>query len=592
MKNRKMRLFNSEEKIHRVKTYKDGKKWVAMGITALAIGTGAFVTNANAATVSTADNTPQSSTQTTKAATASDSKTQVLSQTDTARTTATTQTNKVTQSTDSTAPSTPVAGQNVQKTQPTSVAKQPVSEAKTIPTDKNIVTEKAPQTDAQFKNAQVVAKTEYEKAGIPQKLTRVDDTGIGSINVEYVDDTGNAIKNASVVKYANGKSTISPVASQVSYSGSLETLYNGGHAPSQILVGADKVHYSILDGMSNSGFKNGVLMGIYSDTPITIKVAYARMVPVVQRLVDESGRELQSSQTIYFGVGTPGHEYFDSVHASTLVGYTLVDPNRSTITFPIRNTPLLLIANFVYRPLGTVAEDGLGTTNITVKYVDQNGQSIQNSNDYTKNQGINFGITAPVIPGYELANPTQTVTNGTAYGNQMTLTLTYKQVDTGTGPINSNPINNNPVKTTTAYDTTTPDTNQTVSPTSSTPTSAEPVMQTSEGTATSAEPDTRTQGTTISTQPDTVKSGQSTAAKKGQAVQNASVVTAQSAAGRAIVTKVASQNINVQSTKAQSTKTQTLPQTSESASASLIALLGMSILGALGIDVKKRKHEN
>lgn len=332
--------------------------------------------------------------------------------------------------------------------------------------------------------------------------------------MEYVDDTGNAIKDASVVKFVNGKSIALPVASQVSYSGPLETLYNGGHAPSQILVGADKVHYAILDGTSNSGFDNGVLMGIYSDTPITIKVAYARMVPVVQRLVDESGRELQPSETTYFGVGTPGHENIVGVDASHLVGYTLVDPNRSTITFPIRNTPLLLIANFVYRPLGTVAEDGLGTTNITVKYVDQNGQSIQNSNDYTKNQGIHFGITAPTIPGYELADPTQTVTNGTTHGNQMTLTLTYKQVNTGTGPINSNPINSNPVETTTASDTTTPGTNQTVAPTSSTTTSAEPVMQTSEGTATSAEPDTRTQGTMTSTQPDTVKSGQSTAAKK------------------------------------------------------------------------------
>ncbi|WP_155288052.1 MucBP domain-containing protein [Lacticaseibacillus zhaodongensis] len=183
-------------------------------------------------------------------------------------------------------------------------------------------------------------------------------------------------------------------------------------------------------------------------------VTFATKVPTAPILTTETATvqpiqlSVATNYTIHYqgaGSATPADE------TKTVIWTGKYDPDSKTITWTPDKTDLTkvspLIAGYVadtptagWTLAGSTADpaDQMQTVtynkvslpdddvaNLTVHYVDQNGQTIKADTTQSGTQGEAFTVNAPAIDGYRLVDASQQTTTGTYVGAQMTLTLTY-----------------------------------------------------------------------------------------------------------------------------------------------------------------------
>ncbi|MCI1283419.1 MAG: BspA family leucine-rich repeat surface protein [Lacticaseibacillus songhuajiangensis] len=134
--------------------------------------------------------------------------------------------------------------------------------------------------------------------------------------------------------------------------------------------------------------------------------------------------------TIDSGVGTSyvnSISYIDSTipyHYAT--GAELGDYKQTTSYVMAYDMAPLTV--YVAQDASTLPDESQNTTQLTVKYVNGQGETIKTDTTQSGKAGEAFTVDAPVIAGYKLVDSKQQSITGTYQGNQMTLTLTYESV--------------------------------------------------------------------------------------------------------------------------------------------------------------------
>lgn len=282
-----------------------------------------------------------------------------------------------------------------------------------------------------------------------------------------------------------------------------------------------------------------------NEEPTTLNVNY----------VDQDGNLIRSSE-----VHTGKQSVQLIIEAPEISGYELTDNNQAKTSVTLQGNLMTLTLNYKLK-IGQVPDEGNQPAILNVNYVDENDNQLRNSDVQVGDQGAQFEIVAPSIPGYELADDSQSRTPVTLQGSAMTLTLIYKpQAATGT-PGTPTPITSN-------TPTPTPETTQTPS------TSVETTMV-PEGDTT---PSNSNQGQVIQLkQPTSTSEEPSQSQSRGQATKAINTTTPVKS--------------NVTTAAAHNAQKQTLPQADESTNQGILSLLGITLLGFLGLWTKKRKQD-
>lgn len=229
----KLKRNNGETK-YRVKLYKAGKLWLAMGLTSVALGITAIVnTTSLTASAATADETTQAtgesavaastatlkttsatdaSTSETLATTSTDTKTTDIKTTDTTSTDTTTDQQVTTPAKTGTTPSTvgstttgqktAAASADVSKTDdvasPTSVERGNDTAATTNTTPQETVTNLGDAKADQLAAAKTTASAAYAKTGIAQKVTAMDANALVQVQVKFKNTDDQLVSESTV----------------------------------------------------------------------------------------------------------------------------------------------------------------------------------------------------------------------------------------------------------------------------------------------------------------------------------------------------------------------------------------------------------
>lgn len=255
---------------------------------------------------------------------------------------------------------------------------------------------------------------------------------------------------------------------------------------------------------------------------------------------------------------TPTDAKLGSQPNPTISGYEVTtSPAGATEDSPVAFGDSNITLTVVYSPVSTGGSGSTGTsmpatttTTLTVQYVDQNGASIAPNSTQTGTTSTQFTVSAPTIAGYELADPTQQTVTGTYQNSAMTLTFVYnKDADTSSS-------------------------------------SASDAVSSSQSSTNGNGTSTNGNGTSISGANGSTNAGNSNSTGTfGSNGQSSATSFASGVNPRA--NGLATNDAN----QAAKTSSKTLPQTGEANSASLLSLIGMSLLTALGFGIKKRKDE-
>jgi LPXTG-motif cell wall-anchored protein len=285
--------------------------------------------------------------------------------------------------------------------------------------------------------------------------------------------------------------------------------------------------------------------------------------------VDRNGQPIAPSTT---QSGDQGTKF--SIDVPTINGYRPVQINPQPVTGTYHGDQMTLTLHYDANPVETTPT----TAQLTINYVDNNGQPISVPTTQSGEQGTGFSVTAPTIPGYQLADPQQQTVAGTYHGNDMTLTLTYNAQPTT--PVVTEPDTATPPAVTPTDNGGTTSTVDTPS-TSETPTVVQPTQPDQPTATVVSEPSTTT------TQP-TPKPADQTATTDDAAA----TVVADNQAGNRVAQPTASVNSIVNGQAAQqSTTTTRLPQTSETSSSWLTALGAglLTLVSGLGAGIVVRR---
>ncbi|KRK33141.1 MucBP domain-containing protein [Loigolactobacillus bifermentans] len=234
----------------------------------------------------------------------------------------------------------------------------------------------------------------YTYQAVPQVEENQGET---QLTVHYVDDQGNTLA-PSVVKTAP-KGTAFSITAPATI---------GNH----ILISPDQT-----------------VKGTYQGNAMTITYTY-QAVPQVDEsqgetqltvhYVDDQGNELAPSVVKTAPKGTA----FSVTAPATIGSYSLVSPDQ-TVTGTYQGNAMTI--TYTYQAIPQVDENQ-GETQLTVHYVNNQGNTLAPSVVKTAPKGTAFSVTAPATIGsYSLISPDQTVT-GTYQGNAMTITYTYQAI--------------------------------------------------------------------------------------------------------------------------------------------------------------------
>lgn len=127
--------------------------------------------------------------------------------------------------------------------------------------------------------------------------------------------------------------------------------------------------------------------------------------------------------------------------------------NGKTYTLKFKMTP------------GLVPDETQSLVTLTTNYLDENGNPIQAAVITSGMPGVAFTDQAPTITGYTLANPTKNTVNGTYTGDAMTVDFVYQKAaaPSGVGTVTTTPTPTNTTTTPTPVSETT-ETTQNVTP--------------------------------------------------------------------------------------------------------------------------------
>ena len=128
--------------------------------------------------------------------------------------------------------------------------------------------------------------------------------------------------------------------------------------------------------------------------------------------VDENNHQLQADTT---QTGNSGDPF--TLDAPPIDGYTLLGKNVSTGVY----TGETMAVTFHYVQIGKVGENQ--ATGLTVHYVNQDGNKINQDAKHSSALGTNFKVTAKHIPDYTIIGKTEYT--GKFVGNAMDITFTY-----------------------------------------------------------------------------------------------------------------------------------------------------------------------
>ncbi|QGG60268.1 MucBP domain-containing protein [Loigolactobacillus bifermentans] len=185
-----------------------------------------------------------------------------------------------------------------------------------------------------------------------------------------------------------------------------------------------------ISGYTLSDSSQRTTTGTYNGNQMTLTLKYQKdgevpdesqtQTQLAVHYVDQNGDAIASDTT---QSGTIGTDF--TVTAPELAGYTLSDPSQRTTTGTYNGNQMTLTLK--YQKDGNVPDESQTQTQLTVHYVDQNGDTIASDTTQSGTIGTDFTVMAPAISGYTLSNPSQRTTTGTYTGNQMTLTLKYQK---------------------------------------------------------------------------------------------------------------------------------------------------------------------
>lgn len=550
----KTRFRQLDVKNRKLKKYNKGQLWVAMAVSALAISSPLFITNASASSNVSADTSATETVKGTDGAangvslrTTTAQKTADTTGDSSAAKARTIQTDTPAQQNQSATPDSESADSTNQQSTP--VANDSATQSNSQATDpETTVSDQQARSNSQLSASHAEAGT--EQVNVPVDYQFINTDGKTPVKLENA-VTGETVQSSSMLTGNSGDVLFydAPL---------IEAFYDDG---------TSDVYYPIYQNVGFNMFdqKAGHVIAQYNPEKSTsLLFIYTKLIPLTTRTVDEYGRDIQSPTQMGFSIGKVGSS------APDIPGYTLVDPTQSEQETDLKfgQSP---VVTFVYKPNMMVGETENGTVNVIVNYVDQNGNPIQAPTNSTGNRGTDFSISAPAINGYQLADPSQAVTKGTYQGNQMVLTLTYKSNDD-----NSNPSGGSSTGTPTDNTTGT-----TTGPATSTDTDNTGNL----GSTDSNELSESTQSDTTS-EPKTSNTESTTS--NNQSTGNSASQQADSSKGEKI-TPSRSQN-SISSKETGSNQTSNLPQTSEANHSGLLALIGMSLLTALGVGSKRRKN--
>jgi LPXTG-motif cell wall-anchored protein len=175
------------------------------------------------------------------------------------------------------------------------------------------------------------------------------------------------------------------------------------------------------------------LTGMYVGNQMTLTLTYQKTgnVPdenqtqtqLTVHYVDEQGQTIAKTTTQSGKIGT-GY----TVVAPKITGYWLPETEQAHLVGTYQGNQMTL--TLTYQKTGSVPDENQTQTQLTVHYVDEQGQKIAVDTQQQGRLGTPFTITAPSITGYHLADQHQAITQGTYQGNQMTLTLVYQKKQT------------------------------------------------------------------------------------------------------------------------------------------------------------------
>ncbi|KRN25732.1 hypothetical protein FD14_GL000139 [Secundilactobacillus similis DSM 23365 = JCM 2765] len=318
--------------------------------------------------------------------------------------------------------------------------------------------------------------------------------------------------------------------------------------------------------------------GTYHGNQMTLTLHYdanpVETVPTTTQLtvnyVDRNGQPIAPSTT---QSGDQGTKF--SIDVPAIDGYRSVQINPQPVAGTYHGDQMTLTLHYDTIPVETTP----ATAQLTINYVDNNGQPISAPTTQSGDQGTGFSVTAPTIPGYQLADPQQQTVAGTYHGNDMTLTLTYNTQPTT--PVVTEPDTATPPAVTPTDNGGTTSTVDTPS-TDETPTVVQPTQPDQPAATVVSEPSTTT------TQPTPKPADQAVTTDDAAATVVADYQTGNRVAQSAVTTNSTIANRpNVQ----QSTATTRLPQTSET-SPSWFTALGaglLTLVSGLGAGIVARQ---
>ncbi|WP_262316591.1 MucBP domain-containing protein [Lacticaseibacillus parakribbianus] len=220
----------------------------------------------------------------------------------------------------------------------------------------------------------------------------------GGVTVNYVDQDGN---------------TLQPSTTQ------------GGNVGDTYTVAAPTI-----DGYDYTGLGDGsaALSGQLTDAAQTVTLVYTKQATLTVRYVDGLGHEIRKDIVTTRPVGTVYTKM-----APPIAGYDYVGVGKDSAPLSGTFTAQPQTITFVY-----FAESGRETTpqpagSLTIRYVDENGQSIKA--DTVKKDGFvgnGYGVTAPAIDGYDYVGlgDGSAALSGQFIAGDQTITLVYKPAQT------------------------------------------------------------------------------------------------------------------------------------------------------------------
>lgn len=201
--------------VHRVKLYKSGKMWIAMGITTLALGTTAFGVRANAQTTPTGNDVQTTQVEPAETSHAASQATQSTdgnvganaNQSNDTTSQSTSQSNQVATAKQASEPTQPVAAASQRDQTPVAASVQntatdaqdqtpaaaSVQSNATNAQDQTPASVQSTATDVQYQTAKNVAEQAYTTTGTPQTVTRVSSIVSGTFGTatwDFDDSTG------------------------------------------------------------------------------------------------------------------------------------------------------------------------------------------------------------------------------------------------------------------------------------------------------------------------------------------------------------------------------------------------------------------